>query len=63
MVENYPDKTLRFEIWVADKVLPSGKRDVKEIGYIDLTESVASDSADHRLAFRHPRLRNDNRKK
>jgi hypothetical protein len=57
MVENYPNKTLRFEIWVADKVLPSGKRDVKQIGYIDLTESIASDSADHRLAFQHPRLR------
>ena len=57
MVENYVNKTLRFEIWVADKLLSSGKRDVKQIGYIDLTESVASDSADHRLAFRHPRLR------
>jgi hypothetical protein len=62
-VENYPNNTLRFEIWVADKVLPSGKRDVKQIGYIDLTESVASDSADHRLAFQHPRLRNDIKKK
>lgn len=57
MVGNYPNKTLRFEIWVANALLPSGKRDVKEIGYIDLTESIASDSADHRLAFRHPRLR------
>jgi hypothetical protein len=61
LVENYPNRTLRFEIWVANKVLPSGKRDVKEIGYIDLTESVASDSGDHRIAFRHPRLRQEDK--
>jgi hypothetical protein len=57
MVENYPNRMLRFEIWVADSKLPSGKRDVKRIGHIDLTESVASESCDHRLSFRHPRLR------
>jgi hypothetical protein len=57
MVENYANKTLRFEIWVANALLPSGKRDVKQIGYIDLTESVASESCDHRLSFHHPRLR------
>jgi len=56
-VENYVDQTLRFEIWVADAKLPSGARDVKRIGYIDLTESVASESCDHRLSFRHPRLK------
>jgi len=57
LVGNYPNRTLRFEIWVADSKLPSGKRDVKKIGYIDLTESVASESGDHRLSFHHPRLR------
>ncbi len=57
MVENYANQTLRFEIWVADTTLPSGERDVKKIGYIDLTESVASESCDHRLLFQHPRLR------
>ena len=57
MVQNYVNKTLRFEIWVANALLPSGKRDVKQIGYIDLTESVASESCDHRLSFHHPRLR------
>jgi len=57
MVENYVNRTLRFEIWVADSKLPSGKRDVKKIGYIDLTESVASESCDHRLSFHHPRLK------
>ena len=57
MVENYRNRTLRFEIWVADSTLPDGKRDVKEIGYIDFTESVASESCDHRLSFHHPRMR------
>ena len=57
-VENYVNRTLRFEIWVADSKLPTGERDVKKIGYIDLTESVASASCDHRLAYHHPRMRN-----
>jgi len=56
MVENYPDHTLRFEVWAGDAT-PSGKRDLKRIGHIDLTESVASESCDHRLAFQHPRLK------
>lgn len=57
LVENYVNRTLRFEIWVADSKLPTGERDVKRIGYIDLTESVASASCDHRLAYHHPRMR------
>jgi len=56
-VVNYKNHTLRFEIWVADKKLPSGARDVKQIGYIDLTESIASESCDHRLSFQHPRMK------
>jgi hypothetical protein len=56
-VANYKNNTLRYEVWVADKELPSGARDVKHIGYIDLTESVASESCDHRLSFQHPRMK------
>ena len=56
-VEHYANKTLRFDISVASKRLASGERDWRRLGHIDLTESVTSDSADHRLVFQHPRLR------
>ncbi len=56
-VENYKDGRLIFEIFTADKELPTGGRDYKRLGKITLEESVTSDSCDHRLKFRHPQLK------
>jgi hypothetical protein len=56
-VGNYANNTLRFNISAASGRLPSGERDWRYLGHIDLTESVISDSADHRLVFQHARLK------
>jgi hypothetical protein len=56
-VENYVNKTLRFNVSAASKRLLSGDRDWRYLGHIDLTESVASESCDHRLVFQHPKLK------
>jgi hypothetical protein len=56
-VENYANQTLRFNVSAASGRLPSGERDWRDLGHIDLTESIVSESADHRLVFHHPRLR------
>jgi hypothetical protein len=55
-VENYANGTLRFNISAASGRLPSGERNWRYLGHIELTESIVSDSADHRLVFHHPRL-------
>jgi len=57
-VEGYKDGRLVFEVFAADDLLPSGERNYKKLGYITLTESVTSDSCDHRLKFKHPVLPN-----
>jgi hypothetical protein len=57
-VEGYKDGRLIFEVFAADDELPNGQRDYKKVGEIVLTESVTSDSCDHRLKFRHPVLKN-----
>ncbi len=61
-VENYKDGELFFNISVASKKLLSGGRDWQYIGYIKLTESVTSESCDHRLVFQHPKLKKKNKK-
>jgi hypothetical protein len=56
-VENYKNGRLIFNISVAPKqLLPSGQRNWKRIGRIELMESVTSYSCDHCLVFHHPRL-------
>jgi hypothetical protein len=57
MVENYADNMLRFNLSAAADRLLTGERDWRYLGHIDLTESVASESCDHRLVFQHPRLK------
>jgi hypothetical protein len=56
-VKNYLNNMLRFNVSAASGKLPSGDRDWRHLGHIDLTESVASESCDHRLVFQHPKLR------
>jgi hypothetical protein len=53
---NYP-QGLRFSISVASKGSRFGSKDWQKIGYIEVQETVASDSCDHRLHFAHPRAR------
>lgn len=55
-VENYDHGKLIFEIHVASTET-NGERDWTYIGDIELSESVTSASCDHRLKFRHPKLR------
>lgn len=57
-VENYKDGKLIYDVFTADKKLRTGDRDYKRIGKITLDASVTSNSADHRLKFRHPPLKN-----
>lgn len=55
-MSNYPGG-LAFEIWLADRGTRLGEKAWKRAGRIDITATVASDSCDHRLHFRHPRHR------
>jgi hypothetical protein len=59
-VENYPGGKLRFEISVASIAAARHQQSWHRIGHIELTESVTSDSCDHRLVFQHPKLRQVN---
>ena len=52
-VANYKDGKLRFAISVASEATPAGQRLWRRIGTIELTEDVRSESADHRIRFRH----------
>ena len=56
-VEGYQDGKLIFEVFAADDELPDGRRDYRKLGDITLTESVTSESCDHRLKFKHPVLK------
>jgi hypothetical protein len=53
---NYP-QGLRFSISVASKGSRFGGKEWQKIGYIEVQETVASESCDHRLHFAHPRAR------
>jgi hypothetical protein len=55
-IEGYPEGIL-FDISVADEGTRLGPKRWHRIGYIHITETVASDSCDHRLHFHHPRFR------
>ncbi len=52
-MEQYRDG-VRFDIFVASSGTRLGQKDWQRIGFIQLNESVASDSCDHRLHFHHP---------
>jgi hypothetical protein len=45
---------LEFEIHVSED-----KVNWQKIGFIDITDSVASDSCDHRVHFSHPKYRTE----
>ncbi|HYX31874.1 MAG TPA: hypothetical protein VE954_02080 [Oligoflexus sp.] len=53
---NYPGG-LRFRISVASEGSRFGAKAWQTIGFIDVEESVVSESCDHRLHFSHPRAR------
>jgi hypothetical protein len=55
-LENYPEG-LRFSISVASEGRRFGDKAWQKIGFIDVEETVVSDSCDHRLHFAHPRAR------
>jgi hypothetical protein len=57
-IENYPDG-IAMDIYVADVGSRRGEKDWNYVGEILFTDSVASDSCDHRLHFSHPRFRRD----
>jgi hypothetical protein len=56
-VDGYENGQLVFEVFAADALLPGGARDYKKLGEVTLTESVTSESCDHRLKFKHPVLK------
>ena len=55
-LDHYP-QGLRFDISVASKGSRFGSKEWQKIGFIDVEETVVSDSCDHRLHFSHPRAR------
>ena len=55
-IANYPNG-LRFDISVANKGTRFGGKEWQTIGFIEFTDSVVSDSCDHRLHFAHPKSR------
>lgn len=59
-VANYPGGKIRFLVSVASKAPVRHQQCWLTIGHIDLNESIASESCDHRLAFHHPKLREPN---
>jgi hypothetical protein len=55
-IANYPDG-LRFNIAVASEGSRFGDKAWQTIGFIDVEDTIVSDSCDHRLHFAHPRAR------
>jgi hypothetical protein len=55
-LSHYP-QGLRFDISVASKGTRFGSKEWQTIGFIEFTDSVVSDSCDHRLHFTHPKSR------
>lgn len=55
-IANYPSG-LRFDIRVATVGTRTGDKQWATIGFIDVKDTVVSDSCDHRLHFSHPRFR------
>jgi hypothetical protein len=55
-IANYPDG-LRFTISVADEGSRFGSKEWQAIGYIEINDTVVSESCDHRLHFTHPPAR------
>ena len=59
-IAGYPGG-LSFEIWLADRGTRLGDKDWQLAGRIDISDTAASDSCDHRLHFSHPRHRKHQR--
>ncbi|MBT7609299.1 MAG: hypothetical protein HN576_06055 [Bacteriovoracaceae bacterium] len=57
-IKNYRG-TLAFNIDVASKEDEKGNKNWKTIGKINMTDSVVSNSCDHRLHFHHPKWKNN----
>jgi hypothetical protein len=57
VMDNYPDGIF-MDIYVTDEGTRRGEKEWNYVGEIHFTESVASDSCDHRLHFSHPRFHN-----
>jgi hypothetical protein len=55
--KDYYPNGLRFSISVASKGSRFGLKAWQKIGFIDVEETVVSESCDHRLHFSHPRAR------
>ncbi len=58
-VTEQPTGTIQFDIAVASQILSNGNKDWQTIGKITYTDSVVSDTCDHRLHFHHPKFRRD----
>lgn len=57
-IEHYP-QGLKLNVYAGSTKDQKGKIDFKKVGEINFTESVVSNSCDHRLHFHHPKWRSD----
>ncbi len=57
-IENYPNG-LKLNVFAANSKDKDGNVDFKKVGEIDFTESIVSNSCDHRLHFHHPKWKSD----
>lgn len=57
-MDNYPNG-LALNVYAGDSKDKQGRVNFKKIGEIQFTESVVSNSCDHRLHFHHPKWRSD----
>lgn len=56
---NKLDSDIQFEIYVASTQDSKGNKNWSQIGMINFTESVISNSCDHRLHFHHPKWKSN----
>lgn len=54
-VSNYPNRKLKFDIFVSDDSLEKDNPTWRKIGFIEFTSDVTSESCDQRLTFAHPK--------
>ena len=58
VVENREGGKLIFDTYTSETPRKNGKREWTKLGHIELNESIASVSTDHRLHFHHLKIRN-----
>jgi len=58
VVENREGGKLIFDVFTSEKPRVNGEREWTKLGFVELTESIASVSTDHHLHFHHLKLRN-----